>query len=106
MADNENWVAVVNSDEVKPGEIRGTKVEGLDIAIYNIEGTFYATGNICTHAIAFLSDGFLDGDVVECPLHAGAFEVKTGKAVCAPVTENIKTYPTRVMDNLVQVQIA
>ena len=105
MADNETWVVAVNSDDVKPGEIRGTKVGDLDIAIYNIEGTFYATGNICTHAIAFLSDGFLDGDVVECPLHAGVFEVKTGKAVCAPVTEDIKTYPTRIVDNAVQVRL-
>ena len=101
----ENWVAVATTDEVNPGEIRGTKVGDVDIAIYNVDGKFYATSNVCTHAFALLSDGFLDGDVVECPLHAGAFDVKSGKAVCAPVTEDIKTYPTRVTGSAVEIRM-
>ena len=101
----ESWVEVAKTDEVKAGEITGTKVGDVDIALYNLDGTFYATSNICTHAIALLSNGFLDGDVVECPLHAGAFEIKTGKAVCAPAAEDIKTYPTRVVGDALQVQI-
>ena len=105
LADNEKWVAVVNSDELKSGEIKGTKIGAIDIAVYNVEGTFYATGNICSHAYALLSDGFLDGDVVECPLHAGAFDVKTGKAVCAPAGEDVKSYPTRLVGNEVQVRV-
>ncbi len=103
MADN--WVEVADSDAVKPGEIKGTKVGDADIAIYNIDGTFYATSNVCSHAFAHLSDGFLDGDVIECPLHAAAFDVKTGKAVCAPADEDIKSYPARVVGNKVQIQI-
>ena len=105
MADHENWVEVADSDAVKPGEIKGTKVGSVDIAVYNVDGAFFATSNVCSHAFALLSDGFLDGDVIECPLHAGAFEVKTGKAVCAPAAEDIKSYPTRIVGNKVQIQI-
>jgi naphthalene 1,2-dioxygenase ferredoxin component len=105
LADNENWVPVANSDELSPGEMKAAKIGDADVAVYNIGGTFYATGNVCTHALALLTDGFLDGDVVECPLHAGAFDVKTGKAVCAPVTEDVKTYPTRLVGNAVQIRI-
>jgi naphthalene 1,2-dioxygenase ferredoxin component len=57
----------------------GVKAGDLGVALYNIEGQLYATHNICTHAHAMLSDGWLDGDVIECPLHGGLFEVKTGK---------------------------
>ena len=101
----ENWIEVAKSDGVKPGEMVGAKVDGADIAVYNIDGKFYATSNVCTHAFALLTDGFLDGDVVECPLHAGAFDVKSGKAVCAPATEDIKSYPTRIAGDAVEIQI-
>jgi nitrite reductase/ring-hydroxylating ferredoxin subunit len=102
---SEGWVEVAKAENVKAGEITGAKIGDVDIALYNIDGAFYATSNVCTHAIALLSNGFLDGDVVECPLHAGAFEVKTGKAVCAPAADDIKTYPTRVVGNALQIQI-
>jgi nitrite reductase/ring-hydroxylating ferredoxin subunit len=101
----EKWVAVAKAGAVAEGEVTGATVEGKEIAVYNVEGTFYATDNLCTHAFAFLSDGWLDGDVIECPLHAGRFEVKTGKGLGPPIECDIKTYPVRVVGDDIQVKL-
>jgi naphthalene 1,2-dioxygenase system ferredoxin subunit len=74
-------------------------VAGKDIAFYEVEGEVFATDNICTHGHARMSDGFLEGREIECPLHQGKFDVCTGKAMCAPLTEDIKTYAVRI-DNM------
>ena len=75
------------------------------IAVYNVEGEIYATDNICTHAFALLTDGFLDGDIIECPLHGGCFNVKTGEGQGAPISEDIKTYPVRVNGDTIEVNV-
>jgi naphthalene 1,2-dioxygenase system ferredoxin subunit len=72
------------------------KADGLLIAVYNVNGTYFSTENLCTHAYAELSDGGLEGNEIECPLHAGRFGVRTGQAIGRPVTCNLKTYPVRV----------
>src|SRR5215813_4450819 len=81
MTTNENWVTVAKLSDLAPGEVKGVEHGDKQIALYNVEGKICATDSICTHAFAMLSDGWLDGDVIECPLHAGRFEVCTGKAV-------------------------
>ena len=106
MADNENWITVASRAKLGDGDVLGVSVGEEQIALYNLGGEFYATSNICTHAFALLSDGWLDGEVIECPLHAGRFEVKTGKGLGPPIPCDIKTYPVRVVGDDVQVQIA
>jgi naphthalene 1,2-dioxygenase system ferredoxin subunit len=101
----EKWVTVAKASDVAEGEVMGATFEGKEIAVYNVDGTFYASDNLCTHAFAFLSDGWLDGDVIECPLHAGRFEVKTGKGLGPPIECDIRTYPVRVVDDDVQVKL-
>jgi nitrite reductase/ring-hydroxylating ferredoxin subunit len=76
---------------------------GRDLAIYDIGGTVYATDNLCTHAYAQLTDGTLEGGVIECPLHGGRFEVKTGRGLGPPIPCDLKTYPARIVDNEIQV---
>ena len=73
----------------------GVALGGRDIAIYNIDGELYATDDICTHAYARLSEGWLDRNEIECPLHAGRFDVKTGTATAPPCVDPVKTYPVR-----------
>ena len=87
------------------GDVLGVSVGEEQIALYNLNGEIYATSNICTHAFALLSDGWLDGEVIECPLHAGRFEVKTGKGLGPPIPCDIKTYPVRVVGDDVQVRL-
>ena len=50
---------------------------------------------MCTHAYASLADGYIEGDIIECPLHGGCFEIKTGKVASAPATEDLRTYPVQ-----------
>jgi nitrite reductase/ring-hydroxylating ferredoxin subunit len=105
VAEEGTWVTVTSASRLAHGEIAGAKVGEAEIAVYNVDGAFYATSNICTHAHAFLSEGWLDGDEVECPLHAGRFDVKTGKALCPPVEVDIKTYPVRVVGDEIQIRL-
>jgi nitrite reductase/ring-hydroxylating ferredoxin subunit len=102
----EKWVAVGTRDELAEGAMKGVDVGDLQIAIYNVEGEIYATDNICTHAFALLTDGFLDGDVIECPLHGGCFKVKTGEGMGPPITEDIKTFPVRISGDTIEVNVA
>ena len=83
----------------------GVDVGGKSIALYQIDGEVYATDNICTHGNARLCDGFLEGHEIECPLHQGKFDIRTGKALCAPLIDDIKTYPVRIEGNRVFVAL-
>ncbi len=89
------WHDVCGVDEVDEEDLIGVKVDGVCIAIYNINGEFFATSNICTHEHALLSEGFVIGDVIECPLHQGRFHIQTGKPVGAPVSTALKTFPVK-----------
>ena len=71
-------------------------MQGRDIALYGTEDGIHATDNICTHGHARLCDGFLEGHEIECPLHQGRFDVRTGKAMCAPLTEDLRSYPVKI----------
>jgi nitrite reductase/ring-hydroxylating ferredoxin subunit len=102
----ENWVKVAERGTVAPGVVVGVQVGELDIAVYNIDGQFYATDNACTHAHALLSDGWLEGDIIECPLHGGRFEIKTGKGVAPPITCDLRTFPVRIQGNEIEVNVA
>jgi nitrite reductase/ring-hydroxylating ferredoxin subunit len=99
------WLTVAKAGDLAPGAMKAVEAGDRALALYNIEGIFYATDNECTHAYAMLTDGAIDGDVIECPLHGGAFEIKTGKGLGAPIFCDLKTYPTRVQFGDVQVQV-
>jgi naphthalene 1,2-dioxygenase ferredoxin component len=71
-------------------------VQGRDVAIFRTGDAVYATDNLCTHGQARLCDGFVEGQEIECPLHQGRFDLRTGEPTCAPVVEAVKTYPVRI----------
>ncbi|HVJ54801.1 MAG TPA: non-heme iron oxygenase ferredoxin subunit [Aliidongia sp.] len=91
-----NWVRAASLRELAEDMVIGVEIGGEAVALYNLEGRIYATDNICSHAFALLSDGYLGDGTIECPLHAARFDVKTGKVLCAPATKDIRTYPTRI----------
>ena len=91
-----HWIDATEEADVPEDDVIGLAVSGRDIALYKVEGQVFATDNVCTHGHARLCDGFLDGYEIECPLHQGKFDVCTGQALCAPLTENIKTYTVRI----------
>ncbi len=88
-----------------PGQAKQVHIGGRVLALYNINGTFYATDDTCTHALASLSEGYLDGEVIECPLHQGCFHIPSGKAMCPPVIQDLRTYPVSVVDGEVLILV-
>lgn len=103
---NSNWIDATEEDGVPEDDVIGLQIGGRDIALYKVEGSIFATDNICTHGHARLCDGFLDGHEIECPLHQGKFDVRNGRATCAPVTEDIRSYPVRIEGGRVFVQMS
>ncbi len=99
------FVAVAAEDEISEGTIRSFVVEGEEVAIARCEGVLYAFTNICSHAHAYLSEGYLDTDdcTIECPLHGAVFDIATGRVRALPATEPIETYTARVIDGRVEV---
>jgi nitrite reductase/ring-hydroxylating ferredoxin subunit len=98
-------VKVCAAADVPPGSVISREVAGELVAIYNIDGTFYATEARCTHGLADLADGTLEGDTIECSFHFGAFHVPSGKAVQPPCFIDLKTYKTEVKDGEVLVDL-
>ena len=93
---NTEWTDAAAVDDVPEDDVIGVIVAGRDMALYNAGGEIFATDNICTHGHARLCEGFLEGHEIECPLHQGKFDVRTGQPTCAPVTEAIRSYPVRI----------
>ncbi len=91
-----NWIDVSAVDAVPEEDVIGIDLEGKSVALYKVDGEVFATDNICSHGNARLCDGFLEGHEIECPLHQGKFDVRNGKAMCAPLTEDIKIYPVKI----------
>ncbi|AAP44287.1 MULTISPECIES: naphthalene 1,2-dioxygenase system ferredoxin NdoA [Pseudomonas] len=100
------WIEAVALSDILEGDVLGVTVEGKELALYEVEGEIYATDNLCTHGSARMSDGYLEGREIECPLHQGRFDVCTGKALCAPVTQNIKTYPVKIENLRVMIDLS
>jgi nitrite reductase/ring-hydroxylating ferredoxin subunit len=99
------WQMGVKADEVKEGEVLGVTIAGQDVALYRIGGTLYATSNVCTHEFALLSDGVLEGDCIECPLHQAKFHVPSGAVRAAPADAPIATYPVKLDGDRIMVDL-
>jgi nitrite reductase/ring-hydroxylating ferredoxin subunit len=98
-------VTVCPTSEVPENSAKSFEIGNNVIAIYNVGGTFYATDNECTHGAASLADGILEDDVIECALHFGAFNVKTGEAVQAPCFTALRTYKVTVENGEIRVDL-
>lgn len=99
------WIDVAGKDDVPEDDVVGIDINEKSIALYQVEGEIYATDNICTHGNARLCDGFLEDHKIECPLHQGKFDIRNGKAMCAPLTEDIRIYPVKIENGRVLVEL-
>ena len=99
------WIELATVDAIPEDDVIGIDAEGKSFALYQVDGEIYATDNICTHGNARLCDGFLEGHEIECPLHQGKFDIRNGKAMCAPLTEDVKTYPVKIEGTCVFVEV-
>jgi naphthalene 1,2-dioxygenase system ferredoxin subunit len=99
------WTKVIELVAIPADDVTAVIAGGREVAIYSVDGAVYATDNVCTHGHARLCDGFLDGHEIECPLHQGKFDVRSGKAMCEPLTVDIQTYPIKIEGGSVYIEI-
>ena len=92
---SDRWHDVCGVDDIDEEDVIGVKVDGIRVAVYHIDGDFFATSDVCTHQKARLSKGFVIGDVIECPVHQGRFRIRTGEPLGAPVSTALKTFPVK-----------
>ncbi len=97
MADENGWHRVAALGDIAPGEPFGAKVGEHDIVLASHDGQVYALAGICPHAYALMCDGFMSGPEIECPLHAAAFDIRTGKCLAGPTgTADLATFDVKV----------
>ncbi len=92
----DGWHLVARTGEIEDDTPEQVRVGDAVIALCRVNGTFYAIDDICTHEFTCLSDGDIDGDEIECPLHQARFHIPTGQVRSAPATDDIATFPVRV----------
>ena len=100
------WIAACAAGDIDREDVIPFDHDGNAYAIYRSqEDAYYATDGHCSHEQTLLCDGLVMGDVIECPMHNGRFDYTSGKALGAPVLVDLRTYPTRVIDGTVYIDV-
>lgn len=99
------WVTFIGKDEIRPGEREVFDTDYGSILLFNVDGSFYAVENVCSHEEYELADGVLDGCELECSKHGSFFDIRSGEALNPPATRPIKIFAARVEGNDVQVML-
>jgi len=98
------WVTVAAVGELAPGTCKVADVDGAAVAVFNLNGEYFAIEDVCTHDGGDLAGGTIDGDQVICPRHGARFCVRTGEALTAPAYEPTAKFPVRVENGVIQVK--
>ncbi|HEY5719859.1 MAG TPA: non-heme iron oxygenase ferredoxin subunit [Gammaproteobacteria bacterium] len=99
-----DWVDVAAEAELPPGRWKVVDVDGAQIAVFNVAGSYHAIEDLCTHDGGELAGGTVEADQVVCPRHGARFCLRTGAALTPPAYDPVDTFPTRVVDGTVQVR--
>lgn len=105
MTTTDIWTRIAPVESIPPREGRSVAIDGIDIAIFNLDGRFLTIGNGCPHQGGPLCDGIVSGAAVVCPLHGWRFDLETGMAVRASQACRVPSFPTRVEDGIILVQL-
>lgn len=98
-----HWIKAAELASLPEDDVAAAQAGGVELALYRVGDCVYATADLCTHGRARLSDGFLEGHEIECPLHQGRFDVRTGAALCEPLTCDVERYDVKIEDGNVMV---
>lgn len=98
-------IQLCRAGDVAAGEALKIETGELTLAVFNLDGAFYVTDDACTHGPGSLSEGCIDGDVIECNFHQGCFNIRTGEVVLPPCMVPVKTYKTLVEDGVVYIEV-
>lgn len=101
MAD---WTDVAPANDFPPGSCRTVDLDGVPVAVFNVNGRYHAIEDLCTHEAETLSDGEVLDDIITCPRHGAQFSLVTGEALSPPAYEAVPTFPVRVENGMVQVR--
>lgn len=99
-----DWVDVAKTSELEAGSHRVVDVDDVMIAVFNVEGEFFAIEDVCTHDGGELTGGEIENDVIVCPRHGAKFSIRSGEVLAPPAYEPVDTFPVRVQDGVVQVR--
>ena len=98
-----SWIDVVTEDELPPGDVHVVDVEGIEVAVFNIAGQYFAIEDVCTHDGSEISTGCLYDHVIECPRHGARFDLRTGEVLEPPAYEPVQTFKVRIENGMIQV---
>ncbi|MBI4484173.1 MAG: non-heme iron oxygenase ferredoxin subunit [Acidobacteria bacterium] len=99
------YMKVATAGEVSPGEARLVEAGGKQIALFNVDGAYFALDNTCTHRGGPLAEGFIEGSAVTCPWHGAQFDIKSGQVMRPPAPQGVTLYPTRIVGEDVEVEV-
>lgn len=99
------WTDVAPQTELAPGTWRSVDIDGTAVAVFNLEGAYYAIEDVCTHDGGVLTGGTVEGDVIVCPRHGARFSIRTGEVLAPPAYEDVATFPVRIEAGSVQVRV-
>jgi 3-phenylpropionate/trans-cinnamate dioxygenase ferredoxin subunit len=99
-----DWIDVGAVDELEAGGVMLVDVDGTEVAVFNIDGEFYAIEDVCTHDGGTLAEGEVEGFEIECPRHGARFDLRNGRVTAPPAYEDITTFQVRIHDSRVQVR--
>ena len=98
------WISVAKSTEVPEGGTLQVSCGKEILCLFRIKGQVYATQDTCTHGAASLSEGYVDGEEIECPFHQGLFHIPTGKAVGKPCILDLRIFDVKEADDEVSIK--
>jgi nitrite reductase/ring-hydroxylating ferredoxin subunit len=101
---SEGFVKVAETKDIQPSNMKAVDIAGERVCIANVEGKYYALGNVCTHVGGPLDEGTLEGYEVECPWHGSKFDVRTGEPTRPPARQPVPTYEVKIQDNNILVR--
>ena len=101
----DNWIYVCDTSDIDFEDLKRFDYKDRTFCIYNIKDGFFATEGICTHEEVHLEDGLVTDDEIECPMHQGIFNIKSGEALSPPACEDLKTYPVKVDNDKIFIKI-
>lgn len=90
------FLKVAQAGELPPGGKKLVEVDGIPVALFNVNGEYYAIEDVCTHDGGPLAEGDLQGEEIECPRHGARFNVRTGAVLCMPAVEAVECYEVKV----------
>jgi 3-phenylpropionate/trans-cinnamate dioxygenase ferredoxin subunit len=105
QTDSHRYFKIVKTSELPEGERLFFEIESLPIVLFNVNGEYLATGDLCSHDEGPIGDGELDGNEIICPRHGARFDIHTGKALSLPAVVGIPVYPIRLIDDYIEVGI-